>query len=148
MVVRPGDLAGTAIEGTMVVDTTAVREVLRGNGPAGLDVQFEPDNRVLVRYGMFHAHATLPAAVEVGRAPQLTVTLASFLVAWGLRATLHQPYLRVHGRQVTVRLAELPTLAPWRDFLPFVRRAELSSDARTLRVHFSVGIEPPVLESA
>jgi hypothetical protein len=147
MVVTPRDLAGTSLEGTVVVDVAAVQEVLRRSVPAGLEVEFRPDNRLLVRYGMFHAQASLPPALDVGDAPQLTVTLASILVALGLKAMLHQPFLHVHGRHVTVRLAEVPALAPWRAFLPFLRRAEIASDARRVRVRFSVRVEPRALES-
>ena len=102
----------------------------------GATVEVRPDNQVVYRHGIVRATVTLPHAVEMGAAPRATLSLASVMVALALRAVLRQPYVHVHGRQVTIHLAEVPAMQSVRAVWPYVRRVELATEPNGVRLHF------------
>jgi hypothetical protein len=97
---------------------------------------------VLVRYGVVHARAELPAAIEAGPSPRLTLRLASVLVAMGLKAVVRQPYIHIHGRFLTIALADVPALHPWRDGWRHVKQIRFATAPGALRVGVAVAIAP------
>ena len=135
---RLDQFAGTHVEGAITVSAAALNELL-GTGASplhGATLDVMPGNQLVVRYGVLHATATLPAAIDTGASPRITVTLASLLVAMGLKAALRQPYVEVSGRRLTICLADVPPLQSIRELWPYVRRVELSTDRGAVRAHF------------
>jgi hypothetical protein len=102
----------------------------------GATVEVRPDNQIVFRQGIVRATVTLPHAVEMGAAPRATLSLASVMVALALKAVLRQPYVHVHGRQLTVRLAEVPALRSLHDIWPYLRRVELATEPNGVRLDF------------
>ena len=98
-------------------------------------------NRVTVRYGMLHANLELPVAMETGPSPRLTLSLASVVVAWTLRAAVRQSFLHFHGRHVTIDLAEVPALAEWRDAWRHIQSLHITTAPRELQLEFAIAID-------
>jgi hypothetical protein len=138
-----GQLTGTRAEGTIQISEAALNEVvsLASPGPTVPTIQLMNDNRLEVRYGIVHARAQLPLALDAGPSPRLTVTLASIVVAWTLRAMLPSAFVEFHGRRVTVHLAAMPALAPYRAWWPHVRSARLATAPGVLRVGVTIAID-------
>ena len=132
-------LAGTHFEGAFTVAQSTVNELLRMNPAPVSDctVEVEAGNRLVVRYGVLHATATVDA-FEAGPRPQLRLSLASFVVAMALRAALRQPYVRVSGRHVFVDLGRVPALQPYAAFWPHVRRVDIATAPGRLHVDVEV----------
>jgi hypothetical protein len=101
-------------------------------------------NRLVVRYGVLHATATLSTALEVGPSPRLTLTLASFVVAVALKAALRQPYVTISGRRVTVHLADVPALQSIRGVWPHVRRVDFSTRRGTVQADVLFAVDEDV----
>jgi hypothetical protein len=57
-----------------------------------------------------------------------------------LRAAVHQPYIHVHGRQLTIDLAAIPALQQWRALWRHLERAEFETAPGVLRIRFSVRV--------
>jgi hypothetical protein len=53
-----------------------------------------------------------------------------------LKALLRQPYIQLHGRQMTIHLAAVPALDALRPLWPFVRRMELATERGGVRLRF------------
>jgi hypothetical protein len=139
---RPAQLIGSRAQGTLQIAEGAINDLLQlaaGQSQAPL-IALRPHNTVLVRYGLLHAHAELPAALEPGESPRITLTLASLVVAWSLRAALRQPFLRFHGRQLTIELAKIPALGGWRDLWKYLHQLTFDTAPGTLRVGFVLAI--------
>ena len=136
----PRHLSGTKLAGTLHLDRAAVHDLLRLSSSQPVSIEIQAQNRILVRYKMFHAHAALPARVQVGSSPQLTVRLDSVVVAMGLKAVVRESFVSIRGRDVTISLAEVPALRPWREWLPHVRSVELSTDAGGVGARFLIEI--------
>lgn len=118
-----------------------LNDVLAAVSPIkGASVELGGGNRVRVRYGRLHAEATLPANVELGRSPRLTVVLSSIVVALSLRVLLSQPFISVQGRRVIVDLAAVPELAAVSPFWRHLREVRLSTSPNALQVSFDVEI--------
>jgi len=132
---RVPQVAGTHVNGTVRVAAAGLNELLRA-GPAplsGCDVAVAAGNRVVVRYGMLRATATIDG-VETGPSPRLQVSLASFVVALAVRAALRQPFVQVRGRLVVVDLGAVPALRPYAALFPHVRRVDIETAPGELRV--------------
>ncbi|HUE84612.1 MAG TPA: hypothetical protein VMO26_00900 [Vicinamibacterales bacterium] len=140
---RLAQLSGTRVNGALQLTEPALNELIGLATPGGTvpTVQLLDANRIEVRYGVVHARAKLPPALDAGSAPRMTVTLASTVMAWALRATLGQPFVEFHGRHVTIHLAAVPALAPWRALWPHVKSAQFSTVPGVLRVQVGVSIE-------
>jgi hypothetical protein len=116
-------------------------------GPSRLgdvNLAVAPDNQIVVHYGVVHATATLPPAIEAGPSPRLTLTLASLVVALALRAAVREPFLSFSGRRMTISLADVPALQPMRDLWPHVRRVGLSTNGKGVRVHVAISIDEAI----
>lgn len=140
--VRLAQLNGTNAAGTIQITEAALNDAIHvgtgvGSAPT---IRLFDDNLVEVRYGMMHARAVLPVALDTGAAPRVTVALASTVVAWGLRAAVRQPFVEFNGRNMTIHLASVPAFASFRDVWPHVTSAQLSTAPGVLRVHLSVSI--------
>jgi hypothetical protein len=135
-------LRGTVADGIVRVAEADINNVLATTpaAAAGLKVEIHDDNRILARYGVLHATVVLPPRSDLSQSPELTFALGSVAVAWALKAVLKQPYVRIHGRHVTVDLAGVPALAPYRHLLRHVRQIELTTTAPILTVRFHVAI--------
>ncbi len=136
-------LAGSAAEATLRLAESSINELLRAGEPPlnGATIAIGTGNQVTVHYGMLHARATLEPELEIGRAPRLTVTLASFMVAVALRAALRQPYVTLSGRRLTIDLAAVPALAPMARYWPHLRRVAITTADRTVRLDVSIRID-------
>lgn len=140
---RVADFTGTHAAGTVQVDEQALNDVMRLLTPDASThalVQLQPDNTVLVRYGLLHARAHLPATVTADELPRVTVRLASVLVAWGIKAAVRRPFLHVHGRFVSIDLSAVPGLSAWRELWAHLRRLSFEVVPGALRVGFVVSI--------
>ena len=141
---RLAQLSGTHAEGTVQITEAALNDAIRSStrgGGSAPTVRLFDDNLIEVRYGVMHARAVLPVAMDMGAAPRMTVVLASKMVAWGLRAVVRQPFVEFSGRHVTIHLASVPALASFREVWPHVTSAQLSTAPGVLRVHLSVSID-------
>ena len=137
-----GSLRGTNVEGTIQLSEATVNDLLRlGSHQNRVPIiEVQANNQLTVRYGLLHARLTLPDAVDLGTSPRVTISLASVIVAWGLKAVVHQPYVHIHGRHVTIDVAAVPALDPWRTVWPHFRSVQLSTDQAVLRVRFAFSI--------
>ena len=140
MTLRLAQLRGTRAEGSLRISEAGINDALHAaqQGAERATVEVRESNRLVIRYGVLHAQVRLPAALDAGPTPRLTLTLASVLVAWGLKATLRQPYVHIHGRHVTVELAEAPVFREWRDAWQHLRRVEFATEPGALGVSFAV----------
>ena len=138
--ISPRHLGGTRLAGTLHIDQTAVNDLLRLSSPQPLLIEIQPESRIVLRYKVFHVHATLPPTLQLGPSPQITVTLDSIVVAWGLKAAIHESFVRIHGRDVTIKLAEVPVLEPWREWLQHLKAVEFTTDAGRVGARFTIEI--------
>jgi hypothetical protein len=143
MTERLEQLRGSRADGTIQISESALNEVigLAARGGTVPTLQVMEHNQLEVRYGLVHARAELPAALETGPAPRLTVTLASVMVAWALRAVVRLPFVEFHGRLVTIHLAAVPALAAYRALWPHLRSARFATAPRALRVEVGLSID-------
>lgn len=139
---RPALLAGSRASGTLQLAERAINELLQSlaGAAAQLSIELQSERTLLVRYGMFHAHAQLPLTLAVGESPRLTLRLASLVVAVALKAMVRQPFIRVHGRYVTIELASIPELTAWRDLWKHVQHLAFEVSPGALRVHFVIAV--------
>lgn len=146
MTARPAQLQGTRAEATIQVTESAINEVIAivRRGQTVPTIRLMGNNRLEVRYGMLHAHAELPRAIDAGPAPRLTVKLASRVIAWALHAALRLSFLEFHGRFVTVHLAAVPALARYRALWPHLRSARLATAPGRVRLEASLSIDQGV----
>lgn len=131
---------GTQVSGTVQVVESAINDVLARSLPNSPSIALQPGNQVLVRYGMLHANVALPPTLECGPQPRLTLTLASLVVAWTIRTMSPLPFVQVRGRDVIIELAAIPALQPWREFLPHIRAARLSTERGALQIHLVIDV--------
>ena len=135
-------LVGTHLTGSIRIPESAINELLRRPESPAPDAAIEiaPRNQLTFRYRLVHARAELPRVVDVGAAPQIRVTLASMFIAVALGIAVRRPYIDVHGRQVTIRLADLPALRPMRHIWPHVTSASLRTETGALVVDFTFAV--------
>jgi hypothetical protein len=147
MTERIAHLTGTRAEGTIVISEAALNEVvsLASHGHTAPTIQLMDHNRLEVRYGIVHARAQLPLAIDTGPAPRVTLKLASMVVAWALRAILRSTFVEFHGRLVTVHLAAVPALRPYRALWPHLTSARLATAPGVLRVGVGIAIDQGAL---
>jgi hypothetical protein len=148
MTERLEQLRGSRAEGTIEISESALNEVigLASCGGTVPTLQVMEHNQLEVRYGLVHARAELPAALETGPAPRLTVTLASVMVAWALRAVVRLPFVEFNGRLVTIHLAAVPALASYRALWPHVKSARFATLSHALRVDVGLSIDQGVTD--
>lgn len=137
-------LAGAQVRAMLPVRQAVLDDVLRmvPGVPADLSIDLGADRQVQVRYGMFHANGRL-AAGFTGRAPRLTVELASQLVAWGLQRLPLPPFVAVRGRLVQVDLTRVPALTDLAPLWRHVDAVTFTSAAGRLDVHVEVRVQSP-----
>jgi hypothetical protein len=136
------DLRGARLHGAVPLRQDVVSSLLAG-APAPLrDVQLEiqAGNRLVVRYGVVQATATLDEAVATGASPRIGIRLASTVLAFALRQVLRLPYVHVDGRQVTIDLGAVPALAEYRAVWPHVRDVRLVTSPGVLVIGFAVQV--------
>lgn len=135
--------AGTELHGAISISEKALNELLNSPGSPGrgATITVGRDHDVVVRYGLLHARARLPRAIEVGHAPRLTFVLDSTLVALALRAAVRQPYINISGREVTISLADVPALYRFRDRWRYLSSAGLRTKDRAIVVDCAVSIK-------
>ena len=143
MTARLAQLRGSHAEGVIEISELAVNEVIslarRGEGVP--TVQLMGDNRLEVRYGVVHARAELPVALDLGPAPRMTVKLESRVVAWALGAVVRLPFVEFDGRLVTIFLAAVPALSPYRALWPHIKSARFATAPGVLRVELGLSID-------
>ena len=140
---RLAQLRGSHAEGVIQISELAVNEVisLARRGGAVPTVQLMGDNRLEVRYGVVHARAELPVALDLGPAPRMTVKLESRVVAWALGAVVRLPFVEFDGRLATIYLAAVPALAPYRALWPHLKSARFATAPGVLRVEVGLSID-------
>jgi hypothetical protein len=140
---RLAHLSGSHFEGTIQIAEAAVNDVLSSSRPNSTRVAISmlPENVLLVSYGIFRERVALPRTVALADSPAVTVELTSWTVAIGLGVFLRQPYVRVQGRRVTIDLAGIPALQPWRDVWKHVTTVTLRTAPGVLRVGFAMTVK-------
>lgn len=144
---RLADISGSLATGTLQIGEPALNEVLATLAPSAA-LTLLPDNRVRLQYGHVHAHMEVPHGVETGATPRLTVRLASLAVAFLLRAIVHQPFVHIHGRNVTIVLADIPALRPYREWWHCVQEITLRTSPQALRIGFKIAVPSDAAVSA
>lgn len=136
----PG-LRGTLVRARIPVRQALVDDLLlRAPGiPPGVGVVLGADGQVQVRYGAFHANARLRPEATIRPRPEVTLELASQLVAWGLKRVALPSSVRVDGRLVRVALDEGP-LAVWRPYWSHVRALSFRSGQDGLSIDLEIRI--------
>jgi hypothetical protein len=134
---------GSHAAGTLQIDPRAINEVLAmlaGHGATAPRLELQPHNVVMVRYGMLHARAELPRLADAPQSGQVTVVLASLVVAWALKAAVRQPFIHVHGRRLTIDMAAVPAFASWRDLWRYLQQLTFETTPGALRVGFTLAV--------
>ena len=110
-------LRGSRVDVYLPIRQPAIDAVLRliPGVPGDLAIEIGDDRHLQVSYGVFRAGARLHHAAVAGPAPVVVLSLASQLVAWGLRAVTLPPFVSVSGRDIEIHLAAVPAL---RDLAP------------------------------
>lgn len=129
-------LEGTRLSLVVPLRQSVIDEVLPllPGLPPGVSVVFGADQTVKAQYGAFHVTARLRPDVDLRPAPVLTLDLASQLVAWGLQRASLPSFVGVSGRQLQIRLAEIPALHDVAAFWPHVEHIRCASTADGLEV--------------
>jgi hypothetical protein len=143
MTARLAQLRGSHAAGVIQITELAVNEVIglaRRDG-AVPTVQLMGDNRLEIRYGVVHARAELPLAIDLRPAPRMTVKLESRVVAWALNAVVRLPFVEFDGRLVTIDLTAVPALAPYHALWPHLKSARLATAPGVLRVEVGLSID-------
>lgn len=138
----PG-LAGARLRATIPISEVLLNEALRRvpGVPAGVVLDLQPDNRVVVRYGLVHARATLAPEVRVGDGPpQVVVELASTVIAWTLTQALRTRVARIEGRRLTIDLGGVAALDGFRDHWRHLERVRLQTTAGYLHVDVAAAV--------
>jgi hypothetical protein len=136
-------LIGTFLAGTLPLSQVLINDVLRRlpQAPPGLALDVLPANRVVARYGFVRATVVLEEHVRVGDGPpQITVRLASAVVAWTLGWLLRVPAVRMAGRRVTIDLGALDGMAAYRPYWSLLRRVELRTTPGQVHVDFELAV--------
>jgi hypothetical protein len=105
-------------------------------------IELLPNNIVVVRWGVLHGRVALPRTTSPAESPRLTLTLASTLVALTLKAVVHRPFIHIHGRHLTIELARVPALAPWRDLWKHLEQLTFETAPGELRVGLLIAVIP------
>lgn len=108
--------------------------------PRGFALLLGPDQQVQVRYGSFYANARVRPEVALRPAPVITVELASQLVAWGLQTAALPPFVRVSGRLIQIRLAEIPGLQTLAGLWRHLHRLTATSSPAGLHITASLAL--------
>ena len=128
---------GMRLSGSIPVTQDVLNELLSlSEGvPKRLRVEIERDNRLVARLGLVQATATLqsPAALD-GRT--VTLELASSIVAWTVSQYLSASFITIAGRVISIDLARVPGIAPWRASLAHLERMTFSTQPGVVTVNF------------
>jgi hypothetical protein len=137
-------LAGSHASGTIQIAESAINELLHLAAPGRADkatLELLPRNRVVVRAGIFHAHAELPSAIGPRALPHITFRLASVLVAWGLKAFVHAPFVHIHGRSLTIDLVAVPAPEPWHEAWRHLQQLTFATVPGALQIGFVIAVQ-------
>ena len=133
------DLRGAHLHGAVPVPERLLSSLIAAAPPLrDVDLEIQAGNRLVLRYGIVTATATLDERVETGGSPRIVLQLASTVLAWTLRQTLRLPYVRIDGRRVTIDLGAVPALAEYRALWPHVRDLRLATTPGVLVIGFAV----------
>lgn len=134
-------LRGARVSAVVPVRQAVLDEVVRlvPGLPPDLAIALGGERHVQVRYGVFHANGRLAPGFS-GRAPSLTVELASQLVAWGLQRLSLPPFVAVRGRLVHVDLTRVPALADLAPLWPHVEAVSFASIPGRLDVRLDLHV--------
>ena len=137
------NLTGARVGGTIRVRQAALSDVMRRvpQIPAGLALELRDRNEIAVRYGVFQTSVTIVEDVDLdSSAPRVRLALSSGLVAFGLRAVLRGPALRIDGRYLTIDLAALDATGSMRRYWPLLRRARLRTTPGQMHIEFAAAV--------
>ena len=135
-------LEGTRLSLVVPLRQSVIDEVLPllPGLPAGVSVVFGADQKVQARYGAFHVTARLRPDVDLRPVPVLILDLSSQLVAWGLQRASLPSFVGVSGRQLQIRLAEIPALHEVAAFWPHVEHIRCASTADGLEISVALRV--------
>lgn len=141
-----GGFSGSEVTAEIPLREDLLNELLHRSGgvPNDLRVGIEPGNRLVVRYGVLHATATI-GRVTMTPLPQVHLRLASAAVAWALRMMRH-PLIELSGRDVTIDLGRVPFVVRYRRLWPHVREVRIGTAAGRLHIRVELAVrgdEPP-----
>lgn len=132
-------LVGAHLTGTVPVSQDLLNEALTHlpGAPAGLTLDVQPANHVIVRYGPVRATIVLDETVAVNDGPpQLTGELRSSVVAFTLRQTLRLPAVRIDGRRITIDVAAIEGADAYRPYWSRLQSTRLRTTPGQLHVEF------------
>jgi len=138
----PG-FAGARVRATVPLTQVLLNELLRRvpGVPPGLVLDIQAGNRLVVRYGLVHAAATLAPEALVGDGPpQILLELESTMIAWTLSKAVAVKGLRITGRRVTIDTGALESLSPYRDYWRHVERLHLQTTAGVVHVEVEAAV--------
>jgi hypothetical protein len=136
------DLRGARLHGAVPVPEAVVSSFLAA-APApirDMRLEIQAGNRLVLRYGILVATATLDETVATGGSPRVGLQLASTVLAWTLHKALRVPYVHVDGRRVTIDLGAVPAFGEYRALWPHVRDVRLATSPGVLVVGFAVQV--------
>ncbi len=138
----PG-LAGARLHGSVPLSQRVINDALRQvrGVPPGFALEVQPDRRLMVRYGLVHARAVLDPEVRMtDGGPQITLDLASTVLAWTLSQALRLKGVRIAGRRVTIDLGALDGLEAYRHYWRHLERVQLQTTAGRLHVDIALAV--------
>ncbi|HXG90612.1 MAG TPA: hypothetical protein VNJ02_20010 [Vicinamibacterales bacterium] len=135
-------LSGSQVAGSLRVPERVVNETLRDAGGLTSQVQVEikAANKLVIHYKSFHVEAALAPELEVGASPRLHVDLTSTMIAWTLKTMLVMPGISINGKRITVDLAEVAQLRPYRENLRHVRQLRFATTPGLIELQFDVAV--------
>lgn len=138
----PG-FAGARVQATVPLTQVLLNDLLRrlDGVPPGLVLDVQPDNRVVLRYGLVRATVALAPEALVGDGPpQILLELESTMIAWTLSKAIAVPGVRFSGRRVTIDVGALERLAPYRDYWRYIERLHLHTTAGVVHVELEAAV--------
>ncbi len=136
-------LAGARLRATVPLSQVVLNDVLRQvrGVPQGFALDLQPDQVLMVRYGLVHARAVLDPEVRMGGgAPTITLELASTVIAWTLSRALRLEGVRFAGRRVTIDLGALDGLHGYRAYWRHLDSVRLQTTAGYLHADLAVAV--------
>lgn len=137
----PG-LSGTQLAGSMRVPERVINDALRDATGLLSQVRVEVNaaNKLLIHYKSFHVEATLAPELEVGASPRLHLDLTSTMIAWTLKSMLVMPGIAINGKRITLELAEVAQLRPYRENLRHLRQLRFATTPGLIDVQFELAV--------
>ena len=110
---RIAELVGSHAEGSLQIGQQSINHLLTlESKKTAPSVELLAHNQVVMRYGLMRARAELlPAATQRASPPNITLRLASTVVAMAMKTFVRQPFVHINGRDLTIVLAADPSLA-------------------------------------